>query len=139
MYYGGRNQPRPYVSGKPVAKGIIERRDDLLRLVESHRKVLAFLTGDEHNYNRTRLGPGVEIYPPDWKGAKVELRRRFYQVNNGAAGAPYYAQEQTPWTPHVKGFSTQNALCLFHVDGPHVRLEVINPETLEVIDGAVLR
>jgi hypothetical protein len=60
-------------------------------------------------------------------------------VNNGAAGAPYYAQEQTPWSPHVKGFSTQNALCLFHVEGPRVRLEVINPETLEVLDQAVLR
>jgi hypothetical protein len=139
MWYRGRNEPRAWVAGKPVAKGIIERRDELLRLVETHPKVLTFLTGDEHNYNRTRLGPGVNIYPPDWKGARVPLRRVFYQVNNGAAGAPYYAQEQTPWTPHVQGFSTQNALCLFHVQGPHVRLEVINPETLEVIDRAVLR
>ncbi len=139
MWYGGKNEPRPWVAGKAVAKGIIERRDDLLRLVQSHPKVLAFLTGDEHNYNRTRLAPGVEIYPAGWTGPKVNLRRVFYQVNNGAAGAPYYAQDRTPWSPAVKGFSTQNALCLFHVEGPHVRLEVINPETLEVIDRAVLR
>ncbi len=122
-----------------MAKGIIDRRDDLLRLVQSHPKVLALLTGDEHNYNRLRVGPGVEIYQPDWKGARVELKRPFYQVNNGAAGAPYYAQEPTPWSPHVEGFSTQNALCLFHVEGRHVRLEVINPETLEVIDRVALR
>ena len=139
MWYGGKNEPRPWVAGKAVAKGIIERRDDLLRLVQSHPKVLAFLTGDEHNYNRTRLAAGVEIYPAGWTGPKVNLRRVFYQVNNGAAGAPYYAQDRTPWSPAVKGFSTQNALCLFHVEGPHVRLEVINPETLEVIDRAVLR
>ena len=135
----GEERAAAWVAGKAVAKGIIERRDDLLRLVQSHPKVLAFLTGDEHNYNRTRLAPGVEIYPAGWTGPKVNLRRVFYQVNNGAAGAPSYAQDRTPWSPAVKGFSTQNALCLFHVEGPHVRLEVINPETLEVIDRAVLR
>jgi len=139
MWYRGSNEPRPWVAGKPVAKGIIERRDDLLRLVQTHPKVLAVLTGDEHNYNRLRLRAGVQIYPPDWKGPKVELKRPFWQVNNGAAGAPYYAQEQTPWSAHVEGFSTQNALCLFHVEGPRVRLEVINPETLEVLDRTVLR
>ena len=30
-------------------------------------------------------------------------------------------------------------LCLLHVAGRQVRLEVVNPETLEVIDRAVLR
>jgi hypothetical protein len=108
--------------------------------MQSHRKVLAVLTGDEHNYNRLRVGPGVQIYPDGWRGARVELRRPFYQINNGAAGAPYYAQDRTPpWSAHVKAFSTQNALCLFHVKGPRVRIEVVNPETLEVIDRAVLR
>ena len=139
MWYGGSNDPRPTVAGKPVAKGIIERRDDLLRLIQQHPKVLAVLTGDEHNYSRLLLGPKVDIYPPDWDKPKVALARPFYQVNNGAAGAPYYAQEQTPWSAHVRGFSTQNALCFFHVAGPGVSLEVVNPETLEVLDRAVLR
>ena len=139
MWYRGSNDPRPTVAGKPVAKGIIERRDDLLRLIQRHPKVLAVLTGDEHNYNRLRLSSAVQIYPPTWDKPKVVLRRPFYQINNGAAGAPYYAQEQTPWSAHVRGFSTQNALCLFHVNGPVVRLEVVNPETLEVLDRARLR
>ncbi len=70
----------------------------------------------------------------------MRLARSFYQINNGAAGAPYYAQDRTPpWSSHLKGFSTQNALCLFRVDGPRVRLEVVNPDTLEVIDRAILR
>jgi hypothetical protein len=140
MWYGGKNEPRPWVAGKPVAKGIIERRDDLLRLIQRHPKVLAILTGDEHNYNRLRLAPGVEIYPQTWDKPKVALRRPFYQINNGAAGAPYYAQDLTPpWSAHAKAFSTQHALCLFHVEGPRVRLEVVNPDTLEVIDRVVLR
>lgn len=139
MWYSGRNEPRPTVAGKPLAKGIIERRDDILALVERHPKVLAVLTGDEHNYNRLQLGPGVDIYPPGWNKPKVPLERQFFQINNGAAGAPYYAQEKLPWSPHVSGFSTQNALCLLHVSGRRVELEVVNPETLEVIDRAVLR
>ncbi len=139
MWYSGRNAPRPTVAGKPVAKGIIDRRDEILSLIQKHPKVLAVLTGDEHNYNRLRLGPGVEIYPPGWSQPRVALVRPFFQINNGAAGAPYYAQETLPWSPHVSGFSTQNALCLLHVAGRQVRLEVVNPETLEVIDRAVLR
>lgn len=139
MWYRGSNVIRPRVAGTPVARGIIERRDDLLALIQRHPKVLAVLTGDEHNYNRLRLAADVPIYPEDWTGPRVTLKRPFYQINNGAAGAPYYAQEQTPWSAFVKGFSTQNALCLLHVEGRRVRLEVVNPETLEVLDQAVLR
>jgi hypothetical protein len=139
MWYGGNNTPRATVAGKPVAKGIIERRDELLTLIQQHPKVLAVLTGDEHNYNRTKLGAAVPIYPPDWDKPKVALKRPFYQINNGAAGAPYYAQDDTPWSAAVSGFSTQHAICLFIVDGLKVRLETVNPETLEVLDRAVLR
>jgi len=139
MWYGGNNTPRATVAGKPLAKGIIERRDDLLRLIQKHPKVLAVLTGDEHNYNRTRLDATVPIYPEQWDKPKVELKRPFYQINNGAAGAPYYAQEQTPWSAAVSGFSTQHALCLLIVEGKRVRLETVSPETLEVIDRAELR
>jgi hypothetical protein len=139
MWYGGNNTPRATVAGKPLAKGIIERRDDLLRLIQAHPKVLAVLTGDEHNYNKTRLDAKVPIYPPNWDKPKVELKRPFYQINNGAAGAPYYAQDDTPWSSAVSGFSTQHAICLLIVEGPRVRLETVNPETLEVLDRAVLR
>jgi hypothetical protein len=139
MWYNGNNTPRATVAGKPLAKGIIERRDDLLTLIQKHPKVLAVLTGDEHNYNRTRLDAAVPIYPPAWDKPKVELKRPFFQINNGAAGAPYYAQDVTPWSAAVSGFSTQHAVCLLIVEGPKVRIETVNPETLEVIDRAVLR
>jgi hypothetical protein len=139
MWYRGDNSFRPRVAGVPVAKGIIERRDELLTLIQKHPKVLAVLTGDEHNYNRLRLDATVPIYPDGWTGPRVTLRRPFHQINNGAAGAPYYAQEQTPWSAFVKGFSTQHALCFLQVAGPRVTLEVVNPETLEVLDRTTLR
>jgi len=140
MWYSGNNQIRPYISGKPVEKGIIERRDELLNiLINKSRKVVAILTGDEHNYNKLEIGKETEIYLPDYTGEKLNISRTVYQINNGAAGAPYYAQEKTPWSSMVSGFTTQNALVFFYIDGNNVYMEVINPETLEKIDQIQLR
>jgi hypothetical protein len=140
MWYRGDNEKRPFVSGKPVEKGIIERRDELLQiLINESTKVAALLTGDEHNYCKTHITPETDIYPPDWNKPKLERKRSIYQVNNGAAGAPYYAQEITPWTPYTTGFTTQNALVFFHVDGQKIKMEVLNPDTLDKVDELELR
>jgi len=140
MWYGGNNQYRPYIGGKNLPKGIIERRDEYLDLlVNKSTKVLAMLTGDEHNYNRLRVNSEMKIYPDMYFAEKIEITREVWQINNGAAGAPYYAQEETPWSDHVQGFTTQNALVLIYVDGKKVSIEVINPDTLELIDEGVIR
>ncbi len=140
MWYGGNNQYRPFIGGKNLPKGIIERRDEYLDLlVNESSKVVAIFTGDEHNYNRLKISSELDIYPEMYFAEKIEIGREIWQINNGAAGAPYYAQEETPWSEHVQGFTTQNALVLIHVDGMKVTLEVINPDTLELIDEAVLR
>ena len=135
MWYNGNNGYRPVVAGKRLGKGIIERRDELLDLiVNKSKKVRAILTGDEHNYCKTEVGPETNIYPETYFSAKISLSRTIYQINNGAAGAPYYAQQQTPWTPFTSGFTTQNALVLFHVNGMSIDVEVLNPDTLEEVD-----
>jgi len=118
-----------------MPKGIIERRDQILDIiVNNSRKVRAILTGDEHNYCRTHLTPETQIYPETYFFPKIELTRNIYQINNGAAGAPYYSQEQTPWTPYTSNFTTQNAVVFIHVDGESVEVEVLNPDTLEEVD-----
>jgi hypothetical protein len=140
MWYDGNNKFRTFVAGKPLEKGIIERRDELLDIiVNQSTKAVAILTGDEHNYAKTEITPNTKIYPSNWKGKELHRKRTIWQINNGAAGAPYYAQESTPWTPQVSGFSTQNALVLIHIDGKSVKLEVINPDTLEILDNLILR
>lgn len=140
MWYNGSNDYRPVVAGRRTAKGIIERRDELLDLiVNKSKKVRAILTGDEHNYCKTELGPETNIYPEIFLPSKISLTRTIYQINNGAAGAPYYAQQQTPWTPFTSGFTTQNALVFFYVDGMSVEVEVRNPDTLEEVDKFKLR
>ncbi|MEM8845619.1 MAG: hypothetical protein AAGD17_00825 [Bacteroidota bacterium] len=140
MWYSGNNEKRPFVDGKPLKYGIIERRDQYLNiLINKSKKVLAILTGDEHNYNRLKLTDEVTIYPEDYPHEKLNVSRPIYQINNGAAGAPYYAQEVLPWSEHTKAFSVENAVCLFYVDGASVKMRVINPDTLNLIDEIVLR
>ncbi len=141
MWYKGNNKYRPYVAGKPVDKGIIERRDEYLNiLINKSSKVISLLTGDEHNYNKLHLTPDVNIYPDNWRLNKLKRNRTIWQINNGAAGAPYYAQDKSvPWTNSVSGFSTQNALVLIYVNGKKVSVKVMNPETLDIFDEYDLR
>lgn len=135
MWYDGENGFRPSIGGKRAAKGIIERRDELLDImVNNSTKTKAILTGDEHNYARTRIGPETKIYPKKYFAEKIELTREIWQVNNGAAGAPYYAQEKTPWSDFAEGFTTQNALVIFEVEGESLKMRVLNPDTLEEVD-----
>ena len=140
MWYNGDNKRRAVVAGTKYQKGIIERRDELLDLiVNKSKKTVAIMSGDEHNYNLLTINNDMKRYPDDYPHKKVELSRTFYQINNGAAGAPYYAQEKTPWSANVSNFSTQNALVLIDVDGAKIRVRVKNPDTLELIDEYTLR
>ncbi len=135
MWYNGNNDVRPWIAGKPVDKGIIERRDEILNLlINQSKKTRALLTGDEHNYCRMRIDSNTVMYPQDYAEKKIRISRTFWQITNGSAGAPYYAQEQLPWSDDVEIFTTQYALVFFHVEGDHIRIEVIDPDTLETIE-----
>lgn len=135
MWNSGKNDVRPRIAGKESEFGIIERRDQILEvLVNKSKKVRAVLTGDEHNYNHLVINPEMEIYPANWDKPKITLKRTIYQINNGAAGAPYYAQEKLPWSKYCKSFTTRNALVFITVDGDKVEVQTINPDTLEEIE-----
>ena len=140
MWYNGNNEKRPIINGRKVDKGIIERRDELLDIMANKsKKIIGILTGDEHNYCKLTISPGMKMYPEIWEKPKLKLSRTLYQINNGAAGAPYYAQEIGPWSDNLQGFTTQYAVVLIHIDGTKVAIEVLNPDTLEKIDYFILR
>jgi len=135
MWYMGDNKVRPYVNGKAVDKGIIERRDEFLDiLVNKSSKFRVLLTGDEHNYTRLTVDNNTDIYPKGWKGKKIKFKRPFVQIVNGAAGAPYYAEEKLPWSESLNKFSAQFALVIFKIEGKNILIEVYNPDTLELIE-----
>ena len=140
MWYFGNNSIRPTVAGVAVKKGIIERRDEFLDImINKSNKVVALLCGDEHNYSRLKLTKKTPIYPDGYKGKKIKISRPFWQITNGSSGAPYYGQEQLPWSGFVEKFSTQYALMLFDIHGDKISLRVINPDTLEEIETVDLK
>lgn len=151
MFYSGDNKNRPVIAGKPATLGIIERRDELLRAVLDAPKVVAILTGDEHNYSHVHVKPGMPIYAENgYRPEKpVEITREFHHITNGAMGAPYYALQDAPWHvgydrakgtgPYLKKFTTRFAVNFFRVDGKKIHMTVMDPQTLEVIDEVTLR
>ncbi len=142
MWYNGNNEQRPIINGKEAKKGIIEVRDELLEIMMKSPKVVAILTGDEHNYNRMKITKDLNLYPKNWdkdKITKKDFFREIWQINNGAGGAPYYAKEKLPWSKAVKSFTTQNAVVFFHIKENSVEMETINPDTLDIIDKLKLK
>jgi len=139
MWWSGDNSKRTYVAGEPLAKGIIENRDEYLDIIMNYStKVLAVLNSDEHNYYRMRLTAETPIYPENYNKPKLIKYRPITFITNGTAGAPYYGQQVAPWTNWVDKFLTQYAVVFIHVEGNKVWCEVINPDTLELIDTFTL-
>jgi len=139
MWWSGDNSKRPSIAGTPVATGIIENRDEYLDIIMNHSsKVVAVLTSDEHNYQRMKLTADTPIYPENYDRTKLTKFRPITFITNGAAGAPYYGQEEAPWSAALEKFSTQFAVVFIHVDGKRVWGEVINPDTMELIEKFTL-
>jgi len=148
MWMKGENLT-PVINGTPAhkfladGKGSLDRRDEYIRTLLAHAKVKAILVGDEHNYSRLLIKPGMPVYKkggyrPD---TPLTITRNLWHITVGSAGAPYYATEAAPWnrnypqdTEYLKFFSPQHAVAFFHVHGPSLKLEVVNPDTLERIE-----
>jgi hypothetical protein len=135
MWYMGKNDMRPNIKGVPVAKGIIERRDELIDVAINHsKKVIGFLVGSEHNFLVLDVTPDLDTYPKDYALPKLKLNRKFFYIQNGGGGAyPYALMNNNPWVDKFKYFSTGSIMAIFHVNGPSVTLEAFNPETFEQI------
>jgi hypothetical protein len=134
MWWDGDNTPRAWVAGKPLPKGTIDRRDEILDLCVNHsRKFLAFISGDEHNFSLLPVTPQTPIYRPDYKGPRLQLSRPFYCINNGAGGSAPYALLTSPWSAGYRFFTEPPALALIHVTGNSVTLSAQRMETFETI------
>ena len=140
MWYGGDNNVRAYTNhgGRliPEEDGIIEVRNKLWRAVSSSGKVAAVLTSDEHGYHRmlvdkqTPVGIMDDDTDGDGKLEQVSPNPAFiyptWQITSGGAGAPYYAQEQAPWSDDVAVYSSQYNYALFRFKDGRMQLEVYN-------------
>jgi hypothetical protein len=139
MWWNGNNESRAYVAGKPLSKGAIERRDEIIDIcVNNSKKFLSFLSGDEHNFSFLKITPESKIYSDSYTGPKIKISRPFYNVNNGGGGSASYGMLPSPWSSYFQYFTAPPVLGLIAVDGKSVMLKAINAETLGSICTDVL-
>ncbi len=142
MWYSGNNTVRAYLARngqtpQPFEKGIVEVRNQFWELISNSSKVAAVLGSDEHGYHRTLITreTPVGLYPQDDLNGNGKLddgqispnpRFRYptWFIVSGGAGAPYYVQEQTPWSDWVTLYSSNYNYLIFRVKGDKVSLEV---------------
>lgn len=109
---GGHPQDAMYWSGK--IPEVNARREQLFKLM-AKRGVSAIFHGDEHNYSRTDVNGEVV----------AGIKRPIWQLISGGAGAPYYAQQQLPWSPQVARFDARQHFIVVHVTQGRVRAEAV--------------
>jgi hypothetical protein len=134
MYWSGDNTSRAVVAGKPLSKGAIERRDEIIDVcVNKSKKFLAFLSGDEHNFSMLEVTPETPIYKEGYDGPKIRISRPFYNINDGGGGSAPYAMLKSPWMASFRYFTPPPTVALITVNGKHVLLNALRAETLEPI------
>jgi hypothetical protein len=111
MWYDGSNDARPIVAGVPAAKGIIERRDELIDVsINRSKKVIGFLVGSEHNFAYLKVTQNQDIYPKDWSLPKLKIKRDFVYINSCGGGTYAYALLYNTQTPLGLKNSSTSAL-----------------------------
>jgi hypothetical protein len=106
---GGLNDP-----SVPLGD-VVDMRNRLWSILSRHDKVVAFMSGDEHNYSRTLIDADVDPSYP----------RPVWHIVSGGAGAPFYVQDSSvPWADKVEAFWPVNHYCVFGVADGRVSLEV---------------
>lgn len=130
MWWNGDNTSRAYVAGKPLSKGAIERRDEILDIcVNKSRKFLSFISGDEHNFSFLQITPESSIYLDNYSGPRIRISRPFYNINNGGGGSAPYGKLSSPWSDNYKYFTEPPVLALITVNGKSVTLRAMSAET----------
>ncbi|MEA1908706.1 MAG: phosphate ABC transporter substrate-binding protein PstS family protein, partial [Euryarchaeota archaeon] len=136
-YNGGESSENEDYYGNPLDRThVIERRDALWEAISQNGKVVAVLFGDEHNYNRMSVDSETPVYLDGL--TNPNFTNPVWQIVTGGAGAPFYAQQDTPWSGDVESFYPSKHYCMISVDGGEVSLKAIS-DSGEVVDECVLR
>jgi hypothetical protein len=163
MWYNGNNNIRAYTYNTkkrtlvPEKKGIINIRNELVQAISHCKKVAAVLGSDEHSYSKIMINNTVPIGVPETDDTNSngklgdtgetysslpDLQYPTWYFSAGDAGAPYYAEVETPWNRYWKAqndrehylFSSQDHILIFTAGEQKISLTVYNPYG-EIIDS----
>jgi len=152
MWYYGDNDVRGASwdpkTGKMALekKGIIDVRNELVKMIDASTKVAAVLGSDEHAYHKVLIDKTVPVGIPGEKkefSPLKDLNHATWYIVSGGAGAPYYSKEPTPWNRFwenhpvreehnwaEKGafsYSSQANIFIFNADRQTISMTVYNP------------
>jgi hypothetical protein len=131
MWYSGGDQEANHGIDRQY---VVKRRDEFWKLLSAY-KVLAYCCGDEHNYQRVLIDKNTPAHLDNTPNPG--FINPVWQIVNGCAGAPYYAQETAPWSDAVRLFSSQVCYTMLIVEGKKVLLETYS-RTGQLIDQCEL-
>lgn len=135
-YNGGDPAKNKDYEGNPLDRAyVVERRDELWEAISQNGKVVAVFFGDEHNYNRMCVDSETPAHLDG--SANANFTNSVWQIISGGAGAPFYAQQETPWSGDVEVFYPSKHYCMVSVDGDKVSLKTIS-DSGEIVDEHVL-
>ncbi|MFA5418673.1 MAG: hypothetical protein WC341_09460 [Bacteroidales bacterium] len=135
MWYYGKNTVRPYVASIPVKNGIVERRDELLKLLgDKSTKTGIILCAQDQGYSRMKFDSKSTIYPVNYRGKKIGLNMEIHQISCGLSGTNSKKSLEIPWSGSVEKSVGGPAVVFVRIDGNQISLRVINPQTLEIIE-----
>lgn len=150
-YYGNNNVRGSHYSpetGKIILekKGIIEVRNELVKMIDGSSKVAAVLGSDEHSYHKILIDKTVPVGKPGEKGnysPLSDLKHSTWYIVSGGAGAPYYSEEPSPWNKFWKEnkkrpennwaekgayyYSSQENIFIFDATKDRISMTVYNP------------
>ncbi|MEA1944367.1 MAG: metallophosphoesterase family protein [Euryarchaeota archaeon] len=136
-YNGGDPAENEDYYGNPLNRSyVVERRDALWEAISQNGKVVAVFFGDEHNYNRMSVDNETPVHLDG--SVNPNFTNPVWQIISGGAGAPFYAQQDTPWSDDVECFYPSKHYCMISVDGGKVSLKVLS-DSGEIVDECVLR
>ena len=115
---------------------LVQRRDRLWEAISQNGKVVAVFFGDSHNYHRTLINSKTPVHLNG--SPNQNFINPVWQIISGGAGAPFYAQENAPWSGFVEYFYPSKNYCMIHVNGDTVKLRAIS-DSGEIIDECVLK
>ncbi|MBD3293093.1 MAG: hypothetical protein GF393_09225, partial [Armatimonadia bacterium] len=150
MWYLGDNNVRAHVMRdgelEPEEKGVIEMRNEFAEAIAASSKVAAVLGSDEHAYYRILIDDTVPagqmsddvdddgVIGEDGEDlSTLPLEHATWYITSGGAGAPYYAEEQTPWNSYWKRvypanyfFSSQENVMIFRANWRGISVDIYN-------------
>ena len=158
MWYNGNNNIRSHTwDGKQLnaaKKGIIEVRNDLMKMLHASSKVAAVLGSDEHGYSKILIDGTVPLGAPakddlnddgwiNWHGKTVgekenastiaELKQPVWYLVGGGFGAPYYSREHTPWNDYWTKEKNDQGDKFYYSSQSNILIFDVSPERIAVV------